>query len=188
MRYDGSRRLCFSINRQIAKQFTRMRADNRGMIGVTDPKESGMATTPNRRPADPAAKSTARGDLSVREAGRLGGEAVRDKYGSAFYAQIGEKGGEARKEDLGEGGYQELGRRGGVAVREKYGAEFFAQIGQKGGEARWGRRGASSPDDGSTTNSPPPRAPRTRAAVAATGPAEPAPPGRRPRRTPETPK
>lgn len=36
----------------------------------------------------------AKGDLSVREAGRKGGTTVRDKYGPDFYKNIGQKGGQ----------------------------------------------------------------------------------------------
>ena len=35
------------------------------------------------------------GGMSVREAGRRGGERVKAKYGSEFYEEIGRKGGEA---------------------------------------------------------------------------------------------
>ena len=37
------------------------------------------------------------GGMSVREAGRRGGERVKAKYGSEFYEEIGRKGGEATK-------------------------------------------------------------------------------------------
>ena len=54
------------------------------------------------------------GGMTVREAGKRGGERVKAKYGSEFYEAIGRKGGEATK--------------------EKYGAEFYEVIGQKGGQ------------------------------------------------------
>src|SRR5437667_111514 len=63
-----------------------------------------------------------RGGMTVSEAGRKGGERVRDERGVEFYQEIGRKGGE-----LG-------GRKGGEAVRDKYGPAFYSQIGHKGGQ------------------------------------------------------
>ncbi len=40
------------------------------------------------------ANKSDRGDMTVSEAGRKGGETVRDKYGPEFYSEIGRKGGE----------------------------------------------------------------------------------------------
>jgi uncharacterized protein len=54
------------------------------------------------------------GGMSVREAGRRGGERVKAKYGSEFY--------------------EEIGRKGGEATKSKYGASFYEVIGQKGGQ------------------------------------------------------
>lgn len=56
--------------------------------------------------------------MTVREAGRRGGERVKAKYGSEFYEAIGRKGGEATK--------------------SKYGPSFYEVIGQKGGQKRKG--------------------------------------------------
>jgi len=63
-----------------------------------------------------------KGGMTVSEAGRKGGERVRDERGVAFYQEIGRKGGE-----LG-------GRKGGEAVRDKYGPSFYEEIGRKGGQ------------------------------------------------------
>ncbi len=46
----------------------------------------------------PAPKVQEKGNLTVAEAGRLGGEKVRDKYGPEFYSEIGHKGGQKVKE------------------------------------------------------------------------------------------
>ncbi len=46
----------------------------------------------------PTTKTPEKGNLSVAEAGRLGGEKVRDKYGPEFYSEIGHKGGQKVKE------------------------------------------------------------------------------------------
>lgn len=53
-------------------------------------------------------------ELTVKEAGRRGGEAVKKKYGAEFYAQI--------------------GRLGGERTKQKYGVEFYAEIGKRGGK------------------------------------------------------
>ncbi|HEY9722004.1 MAG TPA: KGG domain-containing protein, partial [Oscillatoriaceae cyanobacterium] len=58
------------------------------------------------------------GDMTVREAGRKGGEATASTHGPEFYSEIGHMGGEARKQELGHEGYVELGQKGGQKVRE----------------------------------------------------------------------
>lgn len=85
-----------------------------------------------------------RGDAAFVEAGRRGGETVKERYGTPFFQTIGklgaergaEKGGEARKKELGSEGYANLGRMGGKAVFEKRGREHMREIGRKGGKAR----------------------------------------------------
>ena len=54
------------------------------------------------------------GEMSVREAGRRGGQ--------------------ARREQLGPDGYAALGRKGGQATAASHGSSFYRAIGQKGGE------------------------------------------------------
>jgi len=58
----------------------------------------------------------------AREAGRKGGETVKNRYGATFYQNIGKKGGET--------------------VKRERGTEFYAEIGRKGGEMR-GQRAAT---------------------------------------------
>lgn len=62
------------------------------------------------------------GEMTVREAGRKGGETTAERYGREFYEEIGHKGGEIggeiRKQQLGHAGYEELGHKGGQRVRE----------------------------------------------------------------------
>lgn len=60
----------------------------------------------------------------ARTAGRLGGERVKEKYGSNFYTEI--------------------GRKGGEAVRDAHGTEFYSMIGKKGREARAKRQREAS--------------------------------------------
>jgi general stress protein YciG len=73
-------------------------------------------------------------EMSVREAGKKGGDTVRNRYGSAFYETIGRKGGQATRERHGAGFYESIGQKGGQVVKAKYGADFYEQIGQKGGQ------------------------------------------------------
>lgn len=62
------------------------------------------------------------GEMSVREAGRKGGEkggqTTKERYGSGFYKEIGRKGGEAVRDVRGHEFYEEIGRKGGQKVRE----------------------------------------------------------------------
>lgn len=53
------------------------------------------------------------GGMSVREAGKRGGDRVKAKYGSEFYEAIGRKGGEATKNKYGPAFYEEIGAKGG---------------------------------------------------------------------------
>jgi general stress protein YciG len=62
-----------------------------------------------------------------------GGQAVRDKYGLDFFAQIGKRGGQTVKERRGPEFYAQIGRRGGESTKQKYGSDFYSEIGRKGG-------------------------------------------------------
>jgi len=88
-----------------------------------------------------AKKATARlrtekidGEMSVREAGKKGGDTVRDRYGSGFYEEIGRKGGQATRERHGAEFYESIGQKGGKVVKDRYGPTFHEQIGHKGGQ------------------------------------------------------
>jgi len=93
-----------------------------------------MAT--RKMPAGKAAP--ARADMTVREAGRMGGNKVKKEYGPDFYSQIGTKGGEAVREAVDSGElpkdfYSKIGQKGGNKVAEESGPDFYSQIGKKGG-------------------------------------------------------
>ena len=74
------------------------------------------------------------GEMSVREAGKKGGNTVRDRYGSGFYEEIGRKGGQVTRERHGAEFYETIGQKGGKVVKEKYGPNFYEEIGHKGGQ------------------------------------------------------
>jgi general stress protein YciG len=57
------------------------------------------------------------GGMSVREAGKRGGDRVKAKYGSEFYEAIGRKGGEATKNKYGPAFYEEIGQKGGQKMK-----------------------------------------------------------------------
>lgn len=56
--------------------------------------------------------------ITVREAGRRGGEKTAETHGHQFYEEIGRMG----------------GRKGGETTAERYGHKFYEEIGQKGGQ------------------------------------------------------
>jgi uncharacterized protein len=63
-----------------------------------------------------------KGDMSVREAGKKGGErggqTTKERYGTPFYREIGRKGGERVRGERGHEFYEEIGRKGGQKVRD----------------------------------------------------------------------
>jgi general stress protein YciG len=61
--------------------------------------------------------NTNSGGMSVREAGKRGGDRVKAKYGSEFYEAIGRKGGEATKTKYGPSFYEEIGQKGGQKMK-----------------------------------------------------------------------
>jgi general stress protein YciG len=95
------------------------------------PDENGSKPKKAKAPKKPANPD---GEMSVREAGKKGGDTVRNRYGSGFYEEIGRKGGQATRERHGAGFYETIGQKGGQVVKEKYGADFYEQIGHKGGQ------------------------------------------------------
>src|SRR5712692_647314 len=75
-----------------------------------------------------------KGSMSVSEAGRKGGQTVRDKYGHSFYEEIGRKGGETVKAERGRAFYEYIVKKAATTVKAERGAAFYETIGKKGGE------------------------------------------------------
>jgi len=59
---------------------------------------------------------------------RRGGETVAQKYGPAYYAELGAMGGEKVKATHSSAYYAEIGRKGGLATSERHGAVYFSKI------------------------------------------------------------
>jgi general stress protein YciG len=76
--------------------------------------------------------------LSVRDAGKRGGDTVKKKYGPEYFAVIGRKGGQATKKAHGHAFYEEIGKKGGSkggeATFNRYGRVFYEEIGHRGGQ------------------------------------------------------
>ncbi|MBC5823853.1 MAG: hypothetical protein GIX02_03330 [Candidatus Eremiobacteraeota bacterium] len=55
--------------------------------------------------------------MTVREAGKKGGDIVKSRYGPEFYVEIGRKGGESTKKRHGSQFYEEIGHKGGQRAK-----------------------------------------------------------------------
>jgi hypothetical protein len=71
--------------------------------------------------------------MTVREAGRLGGEVIRTRYGRDHFRRIGHRGGLVRVA-TDRAGMLAAARKGGEACRDMYGLDWFEKIGRAGGE------------------------------------------------------
>lgn len=99
-------------------------------LGDERPHDGGA----RRSDRDPGSSSRARGPNFYREIGRRGGEIRRGQLGSAGYRALGRQGGEARKQTLGAEGYAALGKKGGEARKRDLGSAGYAALGRKGGQ------------------------------------------------------
>lgn len=59
-----------------------------------------------------------KGQMSVQDAGRKGGERTRETHGHDFYQKIGRMGGETTSREHGPEFYEQIGHKGGQRVRE----------------------------------------------------------------------
>ncbi|MEP0825571.1 MAG: hypothetical protein HRF40_08805 [Nitrososphaera sp.] len=136
-----------------ASEETRQRVARKG--GIAPHQKRGLAAAnpeTRMRVAKAGGEARAQDREGLSEAGRRGGEVVKERYGSDFYREIGEKGGGAVKERYGTEFYSEIGKRGGETVKQERGAEYYSAIGRKGGEARTG--GDTSETHGATSDIP----------------------------------
>ena len=76
---------------------------------------------------------TTRGEMTVKEAGKKGGETTAATHGREFYEDIGHKGGEATAATHNHEFYQEIGHMGGE-VGGKKGGERVRELAEKGKE------------------------------------------------------
>lgn len=106
--------------------------------------------------------------ITLMEAGGRGGRKVKEKYGHAYFVNLGKQGGAALKEQHADDHhFAELGKLGGRTVKEQRGAAFFSAIGKKGGAtvaargpeyySRIGKLGGSAPKRARRRKSAPPQ-------------------------------
>ena len=88
-----------------------------------------------------------RGSMTVAEAGRKGGETVRNERGREFYETIGRKGGATVKAERGRAFYEEIGRKGGQKVK---------RLIEEGKRAARAAKEAQAKEQGSDSGAEPP--------------------------------
>ena len=59
-----------------------------------------------------------KGNMTVSEAGKRGGQRTSETHGHGFYEKIGKKGGETTSEKYGTPFYEKIGHKGGQKVRD----------------------------------------------------------------------
>jgi uncharacterized protein len=120
-----------------ASEETRQRVARKGGIAPHQKRGLAAANPETRlRVAKAGGEARAQDREGLSQAGRKGGEVVKERYGTEFYREIGEKGGGAVKERYGAEFYSEIGKRGGDMVKQERGMEYYSTIGRKGGEAK----------------------------------------------------
>ena len=81
-----------------------------------------------------ALKAKPEGEMSVREAGKKGGDTVRERYGSGFYETDRPQGRASDPRAARRPVLRTIGQKGGRVVKDKYGSDFYEEIGHKGGQ------------------------------------------------------
>ena len=100
-----------------ANEETRQRVARKGGIAPHQKRGLAAANSETRlRVAKAGGEARANDREGLSEAGRRGGEVVKERYGAEFYSEI--------------------GKRGGETVKQERGTEYYSTIGRKGGEAR----------------------------------------------------
>ena len=100
-----------------ANEETRQRVARKGGIAPHQKRGLAAANSDTRlRVAKAGGEARANDREGLSEAGRRGGEVVKERYGAEFYSEI--------------------GKRGGETVKQERGPEYYSTIGRKGGEAR----------------------------------------------------
>jgi general stress protein YciG len=75
-----------------------------------------------------------RGPAPGSEEAKRGGQAIRAKYGSEYFRQLGLKSVQSVRGKRTPAFYEEIGRKGGEITKAKYGLDYYRRIGKAGGE------------------------------------------------------
>ena len=82
-----------------------------------------------------------RGALTVRDAGRLGGRRLLEKYGREHFAALGHKVGTKLREERGVEFFRNMAQAGGQATAATHDHEYYSNLGRQGGEKLKATRG-----------------------------------------------
>lgn len=67
-------------------------------------------------------------DITTKEAGRMGGKKILEKYGKEHFAKLGQRGGRKTSERHTHEFYESMGRRGGLETARRYGRGHMRKI------------------------------------------------------------
>lgn len=83
-----------------------------------------------------------RGALTVRDAGRMGGKKLLEKYGREHFAALGHKVGSKLRDERGVEFFRTMAQAGGAATAANHDREHFATLGRAGGKKLSEQRGS----------------------------------------------